>query len=87
MLRKCSLVGLVTFVDRGSLYQLMFGILVTLSFLIMNARADPYVKLFQSNFKVAVDTARSSPFFRSPCLFNNATGQSRVTLPPRPEQL
>ena len=30
MLRKCALVGLITFVDRGSLYQLMFGVAVPL---------------------------------------------------------
>ena len=59
MVANCVAAKLISIVRTQILDQ------VSLAFLVLNARTDPYIKIFQSNFKISVDAAITLTFILS----------------------
>eukprot|EP01050_Picozoa_sp_SAG11_P002364 SAG11_NODE_118_length_15921_cov_30.283448_3_plen_550_part_00 len=57
MLRKVILTGLLIFLARGSILQLVVGILITFVFLLATARNMPYESMTSNRFKLATESA------------------------------
>ena len=57
MLRKVILTGLLIFFARGSVLQLVVGILITFCFLLGTARNMPYKSMTSNRFKLATESA------------------------------
>jgi hypothetical protein len=57
MFRKVLLTGLMIFFSPGSVFQLVFGVLISAVFLTFSVWQRPFLSRFNNRFKIATDVA------------------------------
>jgi hypothetical protein len=62
MFRKVLLTGIMIFFVPGSVFQLVFGVLLSATFLVLSVSIQPYLSRFNNNFKIASDVAIMATF-------------------------
>ena len=62
MFRKVVLTGLMIFFSPGSVFQLVFGVLVSAVFLVLSVWIRPFVSRFNNRFKIITDVAIMTTF-------------------------
>jgi hypothetical protein len=62
MFRKVLLTGIMSFFVPGSIFQLIFGVLISAGFLGLSVSLRPYLSRFNNRFKIATDIAVLATF-------------------------
>jgi hypothetical protein len=62
MFRKVLLTGIMIFFVPGSVFQLVFGVLISAVFLCLSVSIQPYISRFNNRFKVVTDIAIMTTF-------------------------